>query len=168
MSDLNNFTSARIQKLVGVILISCLMVLFLTGFDMIRSKIRDIKRRADINIIIKALDSYHDKYGSYPEAIDDWQGWDLSISHNGGQIDFIDQLKKEAFVDREIKDPVNNFAYHYRYTKFRAGDYGCQNSFYILQVANFELATENNGRGECPELNWKELAPNGYTAQGFD
>jgi len=92
----------------------------------------------------------------------------LSISYNGGKAEFIDKLKEEGLVDREIKDPINDVAYHYRYSKFRAGDYGCKNSFYILQIANFELSTGNNGQGECPELNWTKQAPNGYTAQSFD
>lgn len=119
-------------------------------------------------VLIKALALYHDKYGRYPDSINDWQGWDLSIGYNGGRVEFIDKLKDDGLADREIKDPINDSAYHYRYQKLRAGDYGCENSFYILQVANFELLTKNNGRGECPELNWAKLAPNGYTAQDFD
>jgi len=168
MPGLNNFTYARLQKLVGVIFIGCLMVLFLSGFDTIKSKSRDIKRRADISVLIKALDLYHDKYGKYPDSINDWQGWDLSIGYNGGKVEFIGKLKAENLVDKEIKDPINDAAFHYRYQKFQAGDYGCQISYYILQIVNFELSTENNGRGECPELDWSKLAPNGYTVQNFD
>jgi len=144
------------------------MVLFLSGFDAIKSKVRDVKRRADIKVLTKALDLYYDKYGKYPDSTNDWQGWDLSIGYNGSKAEFINKLREESLLDREIKDPINNVAYYYSYQKFKAGDYGCKNSFYILQVANFELPTENNGRGECPELNWAKLAPNGYTVQVFD
>jgi len=168
MPELNNFTYERLQKLVAIIFIGCLMVLFLSGFDTIKAKVRDVKRRADIKILIRALDLYHDKYGKYPDSINDWQGWDLSISYNGNKAEFINKLIEENLIDREVKDPVNDTAYHYRYAKFQAGDYGCKNSFYILQIANFELSTEDNGRGECPELDWAKLAPNGYTLQGFD
>lgn len=168
MPELNNFTYERLQKLVAVVFIGCLMVLFLSGFDTIKAKARDVKRRADIKVLTKALDLYHDKYGKYPDSIDDWQGWDLSISYNGGRTEFISKLKEQNLVDREIKDPINDVAYHYRYQKFPAGAYGCQNSFYILQIVNFELPTENNGRGECPGLNWGALAPNGYTVQDID
>lgn len=168
MSELNNFTSARLQKLVAVVFIGCVMALFLSGFDTIKAKARDIKRRADIKILIKALDLYHDKYDKYPDSVNDWQSWDLSISYNGGKAEFINKFEEEGLVDREIKDPLNDVAYHYRYQKFQAGDYGCENSFYILQVASFELPTKNNGRGECPELNWAQSAPNGYTTQDFD
>lgn len=168
MPELNNFTYERLQKLIAVVFIGCIMVLFLSGFDTIKSKSRDVKRRADVKILVKALDMYHDKYGKYPDSNNDWQGWDLSIGYNGGKADFIDKLKAEGFFDREIKDPINDVAYHYRYQKFQAGDYGCQISFYILQIAGFELPSENNGRGECPELNWVKSATNGYTVQYFD
>lgn len=168
MPELNNFTYVRLQKLVVIVFIGCLIILFLTGFDTIKSKIRDVKRRADINVLVKALDLYHDKYGKYPDSIDDWQGWDLSIGYSGGKVDFINKLKDEGLIDKAVKDPINDVSYHYRYQKFQAGDYGCQNSFYILQVANFELSAKNNGKGECPEFNWAELVPNGFTVQGFD
>ncbi|MFH0955950.1 MAG: hypothetical protein V1801_01920 [Candidatus Falkowbacteria bacterium] len=168
MAELNNFTYARLQKLAVIVFVCCIIVLFLSGFDTIKSKARDVKRQADIKVLTKALDLHHDKHGEYPDSINDWQGWDLSIIYNGGSAEFINKLKEENFIDRETKDPINDFSYHYRYQKFQAGDYGCENSFYILQIVNFELSTGNNGRGECPELNWAEMAPNGYTAQGFD
>jgi hypothetical protein len=168
MTELSSFTYARLQKLLAVVFVGFLIILFLSGFDMIKSKARDIKRRADIKILVKALDMYHDKYGKYPDSINDWQGWDLSIDYNGSGEKFINKLDEENFIDRETKDPINDIIYYYRYQKFKAGDYGCKNSFYILQITNFELPTKNNGGGECPEFNWTELVPNGYTAQGFD
>ena len=168
MSDIGAVDGYRMQKLVAVVFIGCLIIIFLSGFDIIKSKVSDIKRRADIKVLIKALDLYNDKYGKYPDSINDWYGWDLSISYNGGRAEFINKLKEESFIDREIKDPTNDAAYHYRYQKFKAGDYDCKDSFYILQIANFELLTKDNGQGECPELNWAELAPNGYTIQVFD
>lgn len=168
MPELNNFNYKRLQKLTAIVFIGFLMILFLSGFDTIKAKARDVKRRADIKILTKALSLYHDKYGKYPDSINDWQDWDLSIGYNGGKTEFIAILRGENMIDREIKDPINDPVYHYRYQKFKAGDYGCQNSFYILQITNFELLTENNGRAECPEFNWVKLAPNGYTAQDFD
>lgn len=165
---MEEFTYNRLQKLTAAVFIGFLAVLFLSGFDMIKAKARDMKRRADISVLIKALALYHDKYGRYPDSINDWQGWDLSIGYNGGQASFINKLTEDGSVDRGIKDPINDPVYHYRYQKFRVGDLGCPNSFYILQAANFELSTKNNGRGQCPEMDWTKLAPNGYTAQDFD
>lgn len=168
MAKLNDFTPARTQKLVAVVLISCIAILFLSGFDAVKAKVRDTKRLADIKILVKALDLYYDKYGKYPDSAADWQNWDLSIGYRGGKIEFIEKLAAGGLIDRQAKDPINNESYHYRYRKFRAGDYGCANSFYILQVVNFELPVKNNGQGDCPKLNWAELTPNGYTVQNFD
>lgn len=168
MPEISGLDSYKMQKLVAIVFISCILAVFFSGFDTIKFKFRDIKRRADIKILVKALDLYHDKYGKYPDSISDWQDWDLSIGYNGGKADFLSKLKDEKFIDKDIKDPINDFVYHYRYHKFPAGDYGCDNSFYILQIAGFELPTEDNGRGECPEFDWAKLAPNGYTAQNFD
>jgi len=159
---------AKMQKLVAVVFIGCLVVLFLAGFDTIKAKARDVKRRADVKVLVKALDLYHDKYGKYPDSVNDWQGWDLSLGYGGSQAEFLSLLNKEGLIDKTVKDPVNDAAYHYRYEKFQAGDYGCAYSFYILQAINFELPTKDNGRGACPELNWAELVPNGYTVQDSD
>ena len=168
MPELSNFSSAKMQKLVAVVFIGCLLVLFLSAFDTIKAKARDVKRRADIKILVKALDLYHDKYGQYPKSVDDWRGWDLSLAYGRGQAEFLGILNKERLIDKAMKDPINDTAYYYRYEKFKAGDYGCASPFYILQVINFELPTKNNGQGACPELDWAALAPNGYTVQGFD
>ncbi|MFA6306221.1 MAG: hypothetical protein WCV70_00370 [Patescibacteria group bacterium] len=168
MPEISGVTRYRMQKLVAVVFIGCLLAIFLSGFDVIKSKVRDIKRRADIKILIKALDLYHDKYGQYPDSADDWQGWDISISYNKGEEDFLSILRKEGLIDRPVRDPINNDLYYYRYQNFSAGEFGCQNSFYILQASNFELPTNNNGAGQCLEFNWAQLMPNGYTAQNFN
>ncbi|MFA5360076.1 MAG: hypothetical protein WC349_03935 [Patescibacteria group bacterium] len=168
MPDIGISSGYRIEKLVAVVFIGCLTIMFLSSFDIIKSKIRDVKRRADIKILTKALDLYHDKYGKYPDSVNDWQGWDLSISYNGSNVEFINQLKEEGLIDKTTKDPINDATYHYRYKKFKAGDYGCENAFYILQVNNFGLQNKNNGKGSCPDFDWVESAPNGYTMQEFD
>lgn len=168
MPEIGGANNYRMQKLVAVVFIGCLMIIFLSGFDVIKAKARDIKRRADIKILIKALDLYHDKYGAYPDSADDWQGWDISIGYSKGEEDFLSILQKEGLIDRPVEDPTNNDLYYYRYQNFSAGEFSCQNSFYILQASNFELPTENIGRGQCPEFDWAKSAPNGYTAQDFD
>lgn len=154
--------------MVAILFVSCAIILFLSGFDIIKAKVRDIKRLADIKILTQALNLYYDKYGKYPDSGNDWDGWDLSIGRNGKNAEFINMLKEEGFIDKEAKDPVNNNAYHYSYQKFNIGDYGCERPFYILQVSGFELPSKNKGRGECPSIDWTKFAPNGWTAQGFD
>ncbi|MDO8592488.1 MAG: hypothetical protein Q7R92_01780 [bacterium] len=168
MLEISNVAPHRMQKLVAMVFAGCLVVLFFSGFSTIKAKISDIKRRADINVLVKALDLYHDKYGAYPDSINDWQGWDLSIAYNGGGSGFLNMVKAAGLIDRLAADPINNASYHYRYQKYSAGEYGCKNSFYILQAVSFELPNNDNGKGQCPEFNWVESSPNGYTVQVFD
>jgi hypothetical protein len=168
MKEFNSVTSLKMQKLVAVVFIGALTIVFLNSFDMIKSKVRDIKRRADINLLVQSLDLYHDQFGRYPISYDDWRGWDLSMAQKASGTDFIKKLSDSGFLDRTIGDPVNDARYHYRYQKYPAGSYGCTSPFYILQVISFELPTDNNGFGRCPGFDWSELLPNGYTVQGFE
>lgn len=163
-----SFDYFNTKRIIVVVIILCLTAIFFVGFGTMRSKVRDIKRRADVKILIKALDLYHDNYGHYPSSIDDWWGWDMTYEYKGGELNFLSILKNEGLMDRMVSDPLNNDTFHYRYQKFNKGDYGCDKSFYILQITNFELSTENNGYGQCPSFDWIELVPNGYTIQAFD
>ena len=142
--------------------------IFFSSFNLIIAKAHDVKRRADIKVLTKALDLYHDKYGYYPESDNDQRGWDLTYKEAGGEIRFLNILKEEGFLDKIVIDPINNATFLYRYQKYPAGSFGCGQSFYILQILNFELPTDNNGRGECLEMDWVKDAPNGYTIQSFD
>jgi len=169
MFEINNITSRRMIKLVALIFVGCAIVLLFTTFDMIKSRIRDAERRSGIKNLAKALELYHDKYDNYPDSANDGQGWDLSSNYDSnGEPDFLTALKTEGFINRTIGDPVNDIFYYYRYRKYKAGEFGCQNSFYILQIANFELPAKDNGVGECPDFNWVQTTLNGYTVQGFD
>jgi len=169
MIEINNIRRGNlVQIIAGLVFVGCLVILFLSSFDIVKAKARDIKRRADIKVLVKALDLYHDKYGKYPDSFDDWRGWDLSIAYNGKDKNFLNNLKAESLIDRSATDPINSIPYHYRYQKYPAGAYGCKTGFYILQAVKFELANKNNGQGSCPKFNWLEIAPNGYTVQGFD
>lgn len=163
-----NFNYFKARRIIVIMVILCLTIIFFVGFSTIRSKARDIKRRADIRIMVKALDLYHDNHGYYPSSMDDWQGWDLTYEYKGGEFSFLPELKKDSLIDRMVSDSLNNDIFHYRYQKFNVGDYGCDKAFYILQITNFELPTKNTGYGQCPELDWVETVPNGYTVQTFD
>ena len=164
MSD--SLTYLKLRKISFIIVVICIATIIISGFDTIMAKIRDVKRKADVNSVVKALDLYYDEYGFFPESIDDWRGWDLTYEYK--EKGFLDILKEKRYIDRVVKDPINNATHHYRYQKYPAGSFGCEKSFYILQILSFELPTYKNGGGSCSELNWTELAPNGYTVQMFD
>ncbi len=124
-------------------------------------KIRDIRRRVDAQSIIKALDYYNVQIGAYPEnSDDDGDGWDKSNDEQDRK--FLEPLNKVGLLTVLAFDPTNDDSHYYRYQKFNAGDFGCSRPYVVFQVASFEEVKEL-GRGECPEINWTKLAPNGYT-----
>ena len=49
-----------------------------------------------------------------------------------------------------------------------AGEYGCTDDFVVFQVFNFETIQKDRGNGECPEYDFTEEVPNGYTIQKFE
>lgn len=161
-------TSIKLRKLFFIVFITCFIAIFISSFDTILAKSRDVKRKADIKVITKALDLYYDKYGFYPESVDDWRGWDLTYDYKNSGGSFLKVLKEEGFINKEVNDPINNSTHYYRYKKYFAESLGCKKPFYILQIINFELFTDKNGKGICSELNWADMAPNGYTIQVFE
>lgn len=158
----------NLGRITLVVFVCCALIISFLGFDVFTAKARDVRRKADMEAVVKALELYHIKYGRYPDSAPEWQGWDLSYSLSGDEPDFLKILKDEGFFEKAPRDPSNNSSYHYRYQKYKAGSFGCDRPFYVLQVSGFELAASNIGRGGCAELNWTEFAPNGYTIQGFD
>jgi len=158
----------KLRKITFFIFVACSAAIFISGFDTIIAKTRDVRRRGDIKNIVNALDLYYDKYGIYPESLNDWRGWELSYNYKGSELNFLKVLLDAGIIKEIINDPINDPTYYYRYQKYPAGSMGCEKSFYILQVMNFGLPTSENGRGVCPELDWVELAPNGYTVQTFE
>jgi len=168
MPELFNQNGYNLRKYFNLIIILLLLIIFFINFDDYRIKAKDTKRRADVAVLINALDLYHDKHGFYPLAEADDKGWDVSYEMNGGEKNFLKILKDEGLINREIFDPVNNKEYFYRYQKYPASTYGCKKAFYILQVASFELPADGNGQGKCNNFNWVKEAPYGYTVQSFD
>ncbi|MFA6393789.1 MAG: hypothetical protein WCW25_02875 [Patescibacteria group bacterium] len=163
-----NLNYFNLQKMMVAVMIICLAAILFSYFSDYRSKARDVKRKADIQILMTALDIYHDKHGVYPKSDDDYKGWDVSYGVGGKESAFLPVLIKEGLVDRVIFDPLNNDKAFYRYQKFSDGSYGCSKSFYILQVINFEAQASDKGMGKCKDYDWTKLAPYGYTVQGYD
>lgn len=162
-------TSNKLRKSFSVIILVSLMIIFLVGFDDLRAKIRDTKRRADIREVVKALDIYYHRHGYYPETDDkDWQDWDATYEPSGEPYQFIAPLMAENIITRNPIDPVNSKTYFYRYKKFSYGSYDCLKEFYILQIVNFETSQDNHGFGNCPQFDFVEGIPNGYTVMGVE
>lgn len=130
------------------------------------ARIRDVRRQADAQSIIKALDFYNAQVGYYPQtAEDDGDGWDKT---NDSQRSFLRPLSEFGLISSLIFDPKNDNDYYYRYQKFPAGTYGCSDDFAVFQITSFEAKPEDLGNGSCPYLNWTSTAPNGFTWFGLD
>jgi hypothetical protein len=169
LAENNRLATFRLQRVLSISLVLFAMVLVLVSLEYIRAKVRDQKRKADIHQIVSALNLYHDMHGYFPKVADhDWSDWDLSNESVGEEEYFLNVLEKEGFIDHTPKDPKNSDSYHYRYVRYSEGKYGCRNSFYVLQISNFENHGEERGVGSCPEMNFVDFAENGYTVQGFE
>ncbi|MFA6106483.1 MAG: hypothetical protein WC745_02290 [Patescibacteria group bacterium] len=162
-----NLNYFNLQKMMVIVMMICLTVILFSYFSDYRSKARDVKRKADLQILMQALDIYHDRHGVYPQSDDDYKGWDLSYV-GGKERVFLPALEKEGIIDRGVLDPLNNDKTFYRYQKFTKGGYGCSKPFYILQIMSFETLTSDKGMGKCKDFDWTKLAPYGYTLQGYD
>jgi len=164
---MDSLSFLKLKKVSFFIVAGCLALIFFSSFDLIVAKTRDVKRRADFKVLTSALDIYYDKHGYYPEGGDDWRGWNMSYHPEGREAHFLESLKNEKIIDKDVRDPINDQDFYYRYQKYPAGSYGCAHPFYILQILSFGLTTNDIGQGKCPEMDWTELAPNGYTVQVF-
>ena len=149
------------SKLLLVLFMGVLLLLSIFYLNGRWEKIRDIRRQADAGAIVKALDFYNLQFGNYPEnSDDDGEGWDKS--NDAADRKFLESLGKVGLLSALAFDPKNDDFYYYRYQRFDQGDFGCSRPYAVFQVTQFE-EVKYLGRGECPEVNWTTLAPNGYT-----
>jgi hypothetical protein len=131
------------------------------------SRIRDIRRQADAQAIIKALKFYDIQYNNFPvNNDDDGEGGDKS--NNQEERSFLEPLILKGLFVTPPFDPKNNEEYYYRYQKFPAGAFGCMRPFAVFQITQFETKNMDVGEGECQNINFTQLAPNGFTWQEFD
>lgn len=163
-------TTSKLRKSLSLIIVSSIAIITFVYLADTRSNVRDVKRQADLQEISRALMLYYDRFGYYPEPADnDYDGWDASFEPSQHKKDdFISPLFEEEILLGISKDPINNKQYHYRYQRFLAGSYGCEKSFVILQLTNFENEQNSHGSGQCPERNFVGEISNGYTIQIFE
>ncbi len=61
-----------IELLVVIAIIGLLASVVLVSLNATRTKSRDLKRKADLSQLQKALELYYDKYGAYPSTSGSW------------------------------------------------------------------------------------------------
>ena len=128
--------------------------------------VRDLKRTADISTIRSGVNIHIMDFRELPDniSLDLWDyGYELKKE---SKFVFYNLFERGVFKS-SIADPINNKKYHYRYHKFKAGEYGCKKEFAIFQIFSFERSASDHGTGSCPDKNFVDDAPNGYTMQWF-
>jgi prepilin-type N-terminal cleavage/methylation domain-containing protein len=90
-----------IELLVVIAVIGLLASIVLVAVNNVRSKARDVKRKADLKNIQLALEIYHDTHDQYPPG----GFWQNSYTSPGN---WIPQLIAEGFVSSLPNDPINN------------------------------------------------------------
>ncbi len=169
MSNFSQKRSSKLQKSFAIVIVACVFILFFAGFDDIQAKSRDAKRISDAKDINRALELYFDRYAKYPDTVDsDYGGWDTTVEPEGHVEEFIPQLVSEGILSGHPRDSKNTTTYYYRYQKFPRGSFGCTRPFVIFQVFNFETIQDVHGSGACPNRNFADEAPNGFTIQKFE
>ncbi len=169
-SDKPKFKTSKLQKSFAVLIVACVAIIFFAGFDNVRAKARDTKRQSDAQDILRGLELYAARHnGLYPEVTDfDYGGWDTTIEPDNTQPRFVEGLVREGILSGYPADPVNNEVYFYRYQKFEAGDFGCTQPFIVFQIFNFEATHEDHGAAACPERDFGQEVPNGFSIQRFE
>jgi hypothetical protein len=168
---MSNFSNkGQTLSKIFIIIVVIFGVIFGAGYMSKRwGKVRDIRRQGDAQSIVKALDFYYSQYGHYPEVVDDdGDGWDKSNDSVEDGIGFLAELVSSEYLTTVPFDPLNDDVYYYRYKKFKDGEYGCDEDFFVFQIARFETSEHSLGHGSCPNIDWTKIAPFGYTVMTLE
>jgi hypothetical protein len=157
----------KIIKLAAIVLIMGLLSSSMFYLNSRWGLIRDIRRLADAQQIVKGIQYYYNQFEELPESQSaDNSGWDKS--NNLIKRVFLEPLLTAGILQRHPFDPKNDNEYYYRYKKFPAGTYGCARAFSVFQVMKYETNGLAPGWGVCQTVDFTKLAPSGYTWQEFE
>lgn len=165
----NNGNGQTISKILMVVVMLAAIIFGASYMSKRWGSLRDIRRQGDAQSIVKALDFYYSQYGHYPEVSDDdGDGWDKSNDSQVEGVNFLSELVSAGYLTAVPFDPLNDEVYYYRYKKFKKGEYGCVDDFYVFQISRFESSENSLGHGSCPNLDWTKIAPLGYTVMTLE
>jgi prepilin-type N-terminal cleavage/methylation domain-containing protein len=118
-----------IELIVVIATIAVLASIVFSNVNKYVGKARDLKRKADITQLQKALEMHYEKYGSYtmPENCDTdntWTGCNNDATGDWGPGSDLRDLVTNGFIRSLPKDPINNSTYNYLYEVGNDGEYG--------------------------------------------
>lgn len=128
--------------------------------------VRDLKRSTDISTIRSVVNMHIMDFQKLPDNIS-LDFWDYGYKLKKESKFVLYNLFEKGLFNNSVVDPLNNKKYYYRYHKFGAGEYGCDKEFAIFQIFSFERPVSDHGNGSCPNKNFVDDAPKGYTIQWF-
>lgn len=159
-----------IKSLISIIFIIIILVCGIIIFGVYMNEkwksMRDVRRRGDIQTVMKAINFYLLDENGLPQNETNNE-WDSSYNPDNNHQTLFKTLREGELLSY-IFDPKNDLEHNYKYHRFEKGEYGCNRPFAIFQVTNFETLVYDNGEGACPERNFVLEAPNGYTIQWFE
>ena len=150
-----------IELLMVVATIALFASVMLANMNISRKKARDAKRISDMYQIQKALNIYLDKYETFPNGANDFDGWDIGC---GSGDSFIAPLKPEHFTQVPA-DPngCSHTAYAgYMYHHYAAGENGCpaeRGEYYVIGFFDAEFSERPHPQSPgfaCSGKDWKE------------
>ena len=123
-----------LTELVAVIVI----ISILAGTVSIRivktiQKGRDVRRIADIDSLVTALQTYYLDYGQYPDTSDSWT--------YSTDADFLSALTSGNYITQTIQDPKNDSTYKYAYKRFSSAD----TPYAVIGCTKFEALSSMGG-----------------------
>lgn len=159
-----------VELLLVIVVIAILAIISIVAFNGVQNKARDADRLADIQTIVKALETYKTNNGIYPDEVSTLNagGWEVSNSV-AGPTNFLASLVSPNGISRVPVDPRNSVDqsgaanslsaswsgnnYIYFYYRYPAGNAGCDVSkgeFYVLGVSRMDTVAAGSSHPSSP------------------
>lgn len=170
MTKQKSFTLIELLVVIGLLML--FLGIIISGTNLFRGRGRDVKRLAEINQIVRALEDYYITYGKYPgptsvygEAEASCNGWDTSnVDYDGDGKAFIEPLADERIFERVPSDPIGTgtcSGFTFRYFLYGTGSFGCdvsRGNYYVLGINDLETSNgphSDSPGWSCPGYDWQ-------------
>lgn len=167
---LTGFTLIELLVVIGLLML--FLSIIISGTNLFRGRARDVKRLAEINQIVRALEDYYITYSKYPgptsvygESEAPCNGWDTStVDYDGDGKAFIEPLADERIFEKVPSDPIGTgtcSGFTFRYFLYSAGSFGCDVSrgdYYVLGINDLETSNglhSDSPGWSCPSYDWQ-------------
>ena len=163
-----------VELLIVIVVIGILASITIVAYSGIKGRASDARRLSDIEVINKAILSYHAVNGTYPPttASPGVGGFEASTDTFGT---FLEQLKNTGFLPNPPLDPLNDAGHYYGYYLYPVGwgANGCDDSrgaYYVLMVNTFESSggAQSSSPGfQCTGRNWQGSGSSQWVTGGY-